>query len=674
MKTRRGTVVDNYHGTLVSDPYRWLEEDTDLEVKAWVRDQHLLTERYLKSTGREEIKRRLRELWSYPRFSLPQKAGGLYYYQKNDGLQNQAVLYRQKGLKGRGEPVLDPNLWSSEGTQALGNFRADDSGKYLAYTVSAGGSDRREIRILDLESKKDLEEILKWCRFTNLAWLGKAGFYYSRYPRPGSVAPEDENNFCRVYWHKIGTPQEEDTLIFSCPEQKELSFSPSVSADERYLTLHVFWGTDSRNGFYYQDLEKGGPFVRLLEQGDAKFLFLGRDQQQFFFLTDWQAPRGRIIAINLDNPGREHWQEIIPEQEETISEARLINNRLVLSLLDQASSLLRTYTPGGKFLEEIPLPALGSVQGFSGRQNDTELFLAFTSFLEPTVSFCYDFTNKGLQAFGERKLNFNPEDYKVKQVFYPSKDGTKIPLFLIHKKGLELNGANPTLLYGYGGFNIALTPSFSPSRLLWLEKGGVFAIANLRGGSEFGEEWHRAGMLEQKQNVFDDFIAAGEWLQARGYTNPRRLAIKGRSNGGLLVSACMVQRPALFQAAVCAVPVTDMLRFHKFTVGHFWVPEYGNAEQSREHFQFLYKYSPLHNVKPAEYPGVLIVTAEGDDRVVPGHAYKFLAALQEAQEGPNPILLRVDSSAGHGHGKPTAKIIKEQADIYAFLFKALQME
>lgn len=672
MKTRMGNTVENYHGTMVADPYRWLEQRGDAEVNAWVEAQNKLTEEFLQTSPHRDILRdRLTELWNYPRYSIPVQVGSWYFFQKNSGLQNQPVLYRQQGWGGEPSVVLDPNLWSTEGTMAISNFSVDNSGKYLAYTVSAQGSDRQVIHIRDLEARQNLSEVIQWCKFTNMAWMDDQGFYYSRFPQPGTVPEEDESNYSQVYWHQLGTPQEDDVLIYDRSDAKELSFHPDVTADQAYLVIHVSHGTDSRNGFYYRELGSAGPFVRLLEPGEAKYSFLGNEGPLFYFFTDLGAPQGRIICINIEQPAEEGWQEIVPEQEEVISTVRFIAGQFAIAFMHKAHAVLRVYGLDGQVSAEVPLPALGSIEGLSGKQQHKGLFIGFTSFLYPSVSFYYDLQTKKLSPFGEQEFKFNPDQYETNQVFYPSKDGTKVSLFLVHKRGLKKDGNNPTLLYGYGGFNIPITPSFSPSRILWLEQGGVYAVANLRGGSEYGEEWHRAGMREKKQNVFDDFLAAGEWLVGNGYTNPQKMAIEGRSNGGLLVSACLVQRPALFGAVICGVPVTDMLRFHKFTVGRYWVPEYGNAEASAEDFQFLYRYSPLHNVRPNNYPPTLVVTADGDDRVVPGHAFKFTAALQAAQEGDAPILIRVDTEAGHGHGKPITKIIEEHTDVYAFLLKVI---
>lgn len=668
------TIVEDFHGTSVADPYRWLEGRGDAEVDAWVALQNQCTEEFLQGVDRKFIRERLTELWNYPRLSIPTKAGSWYFYQENSGLQNQPVLHRQQGLDGKKEVVLDPNLWSTDGTVALSNYSVDEKARYLAYSISAHGSDRQEIRIRDLELKENLPDVVQWCKFTNLAWLGDQGFYYSRYPQPGSVPEEDENNYNQVYFHRLGTPQSEDILIYERPDAKELRFSPSLSADQDYLILHVFKGTDSRNGFYYQKLGEDTAFTQLLDEGEAKFAYLGNEGSSAYFFTDLNAPKGRIISIDLQKPAREHWLEILSEQDDVIDQVRYVNGHFVIGFMHKAHSILRIYGRDGELLKALPLPAMGSIEGIMARQKQTEFFIGFTSFLYPSVNLHYNFHTGELQFFAKPKLNFNPEEYETSQVFYPSQDGTLISMYLVHRRDLKRTGSNPTLLYGYGGFNISITPTFSASRLFWLEQGGVYAVVNLRGGSEYGEDWHQAGMLGNKQNVFDDFMAAAKWLVAEGYTTSEKLAIEGRSNGGLLVSACMVQRPELFGAVICGVPVTDMLRYHKFTVGRYWVPEYGNAEENPEHFAFMYRYSPLHNVQERTYPPTLVVTADGDDRVVPSHAYKFTATLQREQQGENPILLRVDTKSGHGHGKPISKIIEEHTDVYGFLAKIFKMQ
>lgn len=672
MKTRKDNTVDNFHGTLVADPYRWLE-NSDSEVEAWVAKQHELTEEFFEPVDpREDLKKRLTELWDYPRAFVPSKVGPWYFYQENSGLQNQPVLYRKKGLDGEAEVVLDPNLWSSDGTVAISNYSLEQGARYLAYTVSASGSDRQEIHIRDLEKRENLDEVIQWCRFTNMAWLNDEGFYYSRYPEPGTVPPEDEVNFSQVYWHTLGTTQDSDVLVFERPDAKELGFSPFLTTDQEYLLMHVRHGTEPRNGLYYKKLGEDGTFVRLLEPGEAAYQFLGNEGSTFFFFTDLDAPKGRIISIDVENPARDNWVEVLAEQDDVISQGRYIDGKFAISFMHNAHSRLRIYAGSGEFVEDIPLPTMGFIESLSGKQEQSEFFISFASFLYPSVNLHYDLKTRTLSSFGEQKLKFNPEEFETSQVFYPSKDGTQVSMYLVHRKGLKLDGDNPCLLYGYGGFNISVTPSFSASRILWLEMGGVYAVANLRGGSEYGDHWHRSGMLDKKQNVFDDFIAAAEWLIANNYTRPQKLAIEGRSNGGLLVSACMTQRPDLYGAVLCIVPVTDMLRFHKFTVGRYWIPEYGDPENP-DHFAFMYGYSPLHNCKPANYPATLVVTAHGDDRVVPGHAFKFTATLQEAQEGEAPILLRVDTKSGHGHGKPISKIIDEHTDIYGFLKKVFNI-
>ncbi len=670
------SVVDDYHGTKVADPYRWLENPDSPETMDWVEAQNQLTANFVNIPAREKVKTRLTKLWNYPKYGLPKKRGDRYFFTKNEGLQNQSVLYMQKGLEASPSVVIDPNQLSTDGTIALTATEYTKDGTLLAYALSAQGSDEQGFRIRNLETGRDYDEILKHCKFTDIAWKhNKEGLFYNRYPDPSTVAPEDRNRYNKVYWHKLGTPQSQDVLIYERPDNKDMGFSPSITEDGRYLVLHVWHGTDPKNRIYFKDLETNGSVVRLLDDADATYLFVHSVGTTFYFHTDLNAPRGRIIAIDLKNPANENWKEILPQQENVISSVYAINNQFVVVYKHHAHNQLKIYETNGSFLRDIELPTIGSVAGISGRPEDSEMFYSFSSFLYPGTIFRYDFKNNLTGIFRKPDVDFEPTGYETKQVFYPSKDGTKIPMFLTHKKGLKLDGTNPVWLYGYGGFNISETPFFSISKLIWLETGGVFAVANLRGGDEYGEEWHQAGMLEKKQNVFDDFIAAGEWLIANKYTNSSKLIINGGSNGGLLVAACMLQRPELFGAVVCQVPVIDMLRYHKFTVGHYWTPEYGNAEENREHFKFLYAYSPLHNIKKGTaYPPTIITSADTDDRVVPAHSKKFAAAIQVADAGKNPILLRVETKTGHGAGKPTTKVIEEQSDIYAFVFKVLGME
>lgn len=676
IETYRATTSDNYHGTQVADPYRWLEEANSEETRAWVAAQNTLSSAYFQaSSERSSIITRLTELINFPRYTAPVQKGGHYFFSHNTGLQNQAVLYTQQSLEHQPTTLLDPNTWSEDGTVALTTQEYSHDGTLLAYGTSVGGSDWQEVKIRQVASGEDYPEVIRWCKFTNVAWKhDKSGFYYDRLPQPGSVPAEDQSNYRRVYWHTLGTSQEEDLLIYERPDAKELSFSSLISDDGKYLLLYVVLGTDPKNRFYYREVESSGPFIHLLDDFDASYIFLYNRGPIFYFHTNLNAPRGRIIAIDITHPERTNWREVLPEQEDVIGTVHVVHQQFIVVWKQNAHHVLKRYDLEGRFLGEIVLPALGSLAEITGEPDASEMFLHFMSFLHPPSILRYDFATNTLNLWRGPRLNFDTAQYETTQVFYTSKDGTHVPMFLTHKKGLQLDGTNPTLLYGYGGFNISLMPTFSSHNLLWLEQGGIFAQANLRGGDEYGEEWHLAGMLEKKQNVFDDFIAAAEWLIAHKYTNSTRLAINGGSNGGLLVAACMVQRPDLYGAVLCEVPVIDMLRYHKFTVGRYWIPEYGNAEQDPAHFAFMYAYSPLHNVRSGvAYPATLIMAADTDDRVVPSHAKKFAATLQTATAGPKPILLRIETKAGHGLGKPTGKVIEARGDAFAFLFEQLGM-
>jgi prolyl oligopeptidase len=675
-QAHRDYVVDVYHGIEVSDPYRWLEDADTEETQSWVAKQNELTSEFLSTVPvRRKIETRLKKLMNYPRYSAPYKRGERYFFRKNDGLQNQSVLYVQQTLDSQPAVVINPNLLSTDGTIAVSTTAVSEDGTLLAYAVSRSGSDRQEIKIRTIDSGQDYEETLQWCRFTSVAWKhNNTGFFYNRFPDPNTVSVEDQTNYSRVYWHKLGTPQSQDKLIYERPANKELGFSPVVTEDGKFLILYVYHGTDPKNRIYYRPVESSGPFIRLLDDADARYDFIGNVDSVFYFNTDLNAPRGRIIAIDINNPAPGDWHTILPQNKDVIDYVAFINNHFVVAYMHDVHHQLKIYDLDGDFVREIPLHALGRVGSLSGRQDDTEMFFSFTSFLFPNTNYRYDFRNEQLTIFQKPQIDFDSSGYQTTQVFYHSKDGTRVPMFITHKKGLKLDGNNPALLYAYGGFNINIRPSFSVSVINWLEMGGVYCVANLRGGSEYGETWHQAGMLDKKQNVFDDFIAAAEWLIANKYTNVKKLAIRGGSNGGLLVSACMLQRPDLFGAVICQVPVTDMLRYHKFTVGRYWVPEYGNAEASAEHFKFLYAYSPLHNIKAGvDYPPIFVTSADTDDRVVPSHAKKFVATIQAKAAGKNPILLRVETKAGHGGGKPITKVIEEQADIYTFLFRVLKM-
>jgi len=672
---RQSDVVDDYHGTKVPDPYRWMEDPVSQETMTWVEAENKLTRDFLDGVPeRAAIEERLTRLWNYPRYSLPFKRGDRYFFSKNDGLQNQSVLYTQKTLESDAVVVLDPNTLSADGTIAVTNTAYSEDGKLLAYSLSASGSDREEIKIRWVDTGKDFDETIKWCKFTSVAWKhDNTGFYYDRFPEVGTVPKEDEDAYNRVYWHTLGTPQSSDILVYEDPQHKEWSFGPFITDDGKYLGLYVSHGTDPRNGIYYRDVEKEGEFVKLLGLEEAKYNLIDNIGSVWYVHTDLNAPKGRVIAIDVDNPDRANWRDVIPESGDVLHYVSMVNNELVAAYLQDAHHVLKIFHTTGAFSREIALPTIGSVSGLSGQRKDTEMFFAFTSFLYPVTAFRYDFKTNGVSVFRRPDIDFDTSTYETQQVFYQSKDGTRIPMFIACKKGLTLDGNNPTLLYGYGGFNVAMTPYFSVSTLMWFECGGVLAVASIRGGNEYGEEWHQGGTLGRKQNVFDDFLAAGEWLIANKYTNSSRLAIEGGSNGGLLVAACMIQRPDLFGAVVAQVPVTDMLRYHKFTIGRYWVSDFGSSDDP-EQFKFLYAYSPAHNVKKGvKYPATLITTADTDDRVVPMHAKKFAAALQAADAGENPILIRIETKAGHGSGKPTSKRIEEASDTWAFLFDVFGM-
>ncbi|GCE18919.1 prolyl oligopeptidase family serine peptidase [Dictyobacter kobayashii] len=674
--TRLDETVEDYHGTRVADPYRWLEDEKSAETQSWVEQQHALARAYLdKIPTLEQIRARYTELYNYPKFSAPHKKGERYYFSKNTGLQNQSVLYMQPSLEAEARVVLDPNTLSTDGTVSLTNQAFSHDGTLLAYGTSSSGSDWQEIHVRQVDSGVDFEEVIQWCKFSGIAWKhDNSGFFYNRLPEPGTVAEEDQSKFSKVYWHTVNTPQSEDQLIFERPEAKELSFTPFITDDGKYLFLTVWNGTEPRNRLYYREIESSSPFVRLLDEADASYDLIGNDGPIFYIQTNLDAPKGRIIAIDSARPEREHWRELIPEQDDVMAFAQIVNQQFVIAYMHDAHHEIKLYSKDGSLQQQLALPTLGSVIDLSGEPDGDELFITFTSFLYPSTVFRYDFVCNTLHPLRPSAAKFDPTGYETTQVFYPSKDGTRVPMFLTHKKGLVLDGNNPVLIYGYGGFDISLTPTFGITPLLWVEHGGIYAVANLRGGSEYGEQWHEAGMLAKKQNVFDDFIAAAEWLIANKYTRTSRVAIMGGSNGGLLVAACLVQRPDLYGAVVCRVPVIDMLRYHKFTVGRYWVGEYGDAEHNPEQFPFMYAYSPLHNVRPAtSYPPTLIMTADTDDRVVPAHARKFAATLQAAQSGEAPVILRVEMKAGHGMGKPTAKIIEEESDVLGFLFQTFQM-
>jgi prolyl oligopeptidase len=678
----KGDVVDDYHGTTVADPYRWLEDPDAPESRAWIEAENRLTEGYLAQIpARARIRERLTQLWNYARYGAPFHKASRYFFFKNDGLQNQAVLYKQESLTGAPAVLLDPNLLASDGTVALSTLAVSEDGRLLAYGTSASGSDWEEFRVRDVATGADLPDHLRWIKFSGASWTKEgAGFFYSRYPEPGDKALTDVNRFQRLYYHRLGTDQAQDVLVYERPDQPDWGMNATVTDDGRYAVLHIWLGTDRRNRVYYLDLKDAkhprikGEVVRLLDDFDASYNFIGNDGPVFYFLTDLEAPRKRVIAIDSRHPERARWRELIPQTADVLDGVAIIHDVFVANYMHDASSRLRLYGRDGHPLADVALPTLGTVTSISGERRDAEMFYAFTSFLYPTTIFRYDFATGATSVFKAPVIDFDPSGYETKQVFYTSKDGTRVPMFITQRKGVALDGSHPTYLYGYGGFDISLTPSFSVATLVWLELGGIYAVPNLRGGGEYGEEWHQAGMLAHKQNVFDDFIAAAEYLIAQGYTSTPKLAIAGGSNGGLLVGAALTQRPDLFGAALPAVGVMDMLRFHKFTIGWAWVTDYGSADSAAQ-FPYLYKYSPLHNIRPGtKYPATFVTTADHDDRVVPGHSFKFTATLQAAQAGPQPVLIEIETKAGHGAGKPTSKQIEEQADRFAFLVKNLGME
>lgn len=670
--------VDELHGVKVPDPYRWLEDDVreSKDVAAWVEAENKVTFAYLESIPqRDAIKKRMTELWNYEKYSAPFKAGRRYFFLKNDGLQNQSVLYKLDTLDSTPSVLIDPNSWSKDGTVALGTTFFSDDGHYVAYSVAEAGSDWNTWRIMDVDSGKLLDDELKWSKFSNAAWTAdNRGFFYGRYDEPPAGAAFQKTNLNqKVYYHRVGTPQSQDVLVYKRPDEPSWGFGLKVTEDGRYLILTVWKGTNDKYRILYKDLDEPlGLPIDLVEHFDDEYTFVGNDGTVFYFVTDKDAPRKRIVAIDTQAP--KDTREVIPQGADTLVAADVIGNQFVLTYLKDAKTQVKLHAMDGRPIREVQFPGIGTASGFAGKRTDTETFYSFASFATPPSNFRYDLLTGESKLLRRAAVKFNPDDYEVKQVFYSSKDGTKVPMFIAHKKGLKLDGTNPTLLYGYGGFAIALTPTFSVSRIAWMEMGGVYAVPNLRGGGEYGEEWHKAGTKLKKQNVFDDFIAAAQWLIDNKYTRPDKLAIQGGSNGGLLVGACMTQRPDLYGACLPAVGVMDMLRFHKFTAGRFWVDDYGSADIAEE-FPALLAYSPYHSLKPGtKYPPTLVTTADTDDRVVPGHSFKFAARLQECQTGDAPVLIRVETRAGHGAGKPTAKIIEEAADQWAFLVKSLGMK
>ena len=672
--TEKVDQVDDYFGTQVADPYRWLEDDQAEDVKAWVQRQNELTFSYLENIPfRQKIRQRLNEVYDYPRYSAPFRAGEYYFFYKNDGLQNQSVIYIQKGLEGEPEVFIDPNILSPDGTIRIGlvGFSKDD--KYVTYSRSEAGSDWQELRVMEVASKKELSDQIRWVKFTGAAWHGN-GFYYSGYDKPAEGQELTAmNKFQKIFYHKLGDPQDKNIVVYEDPDHPMRYVSAGVTEDERYMFLYMTEGTHG-NELYFKDLSaKDMDFMPLITGFEYDSYVIDSISEKFLVLTNIEAPNYRVILMDFQKPGKENWQTIIPEKSEVLSSASTVGSQLFCNYLKDATTQIFQYDLSGKLVGEIDLPTLGSGGGFSGKREDEITFYSFSSFTYPPTIYKYDIKSGKSEVFHKTEVNFNPDDYEAKQVFYSSKDGTKVPMFIVHKKGLEIDGQRPTYLYGYGGFNSSRRPYFDPTIILLLEIDGVYATACIRGGGEYGEEWHRGGMLLNKQNVFDDFIAAGEYLIRENYTSKERLAIAGASNGGLLVGACITQRPDLFKVAFPAVGVMDMLRYHKFTVGWGWVVEYGSSDD-KTHFENLYSYSPLHNIKDGvAYPATLVTTADHDDRVVPAHSFKFIATLQEKHKGENPVLIRIETRSGHG-ASSTTKRLEEIADKWSFMFYNMGLE
>jgi prolyl oligopeptidase len=664
-------VVDIYHGRQVADPFRWLEDVDSPQTANWIDAQNTLTESFLSAVERREaIRERLEHVWNYERFSSPSREGGFYAYYKNSGLQNQSVLYIAPDLDVPGHVLIDPNTFSADGTVALSGLEFDHDGTRVAYAISTSGSDWLEWHVRDVATGIDLPDRVVWSKFSGAAWRADgSGFFYSRYDEPGDERFKEANYFHKLYFHRLGTPQSEDALIYERPDHKDWNIAPVVSEDGRWLVIYVSEGTEPRNRVFVSDLGAAdGAVIELLPDADGNYEFLGNDDDRFYFQTTLDAPRGRVVSIDLATRER---REIVAQSADALDGVTMFGQTFVAHYLRDAHSVIRLYDFAGRETGEIRLPGLGTAGGFQGKRADSEMYFSFTSYTTPATIYRYDFKSSATQTVFAPAVDFDPQNYISEQIFYTSKDGTRVPLIATYKRGLARDGNAPTILYGYGGFDISLTPSFSPATLVWLEMGGIYAVANLRGGGEYGEEWHLAGTKERKQNVFDDFIAAARYLITNNYTNSAKLAIMGGSNGGLLVGAVMTQEPELFGAALPAVGVMDMLRFQRFTIGWAWASDFGSSDDP-EQFEWLLAYSPLHNLKPGVvYPATLVTTADHDDRVFPGHSFKFAARLQEVHAGSGPVLIRIESKAGHGAGKPTAKVIAEVADRYAFLVRVL---
>ena len=674
-KAEKDGTTDEYFGTRVADPYRWLENDTSAQTAAWVEAENQVTNDYLRRIPfRQKLLKRLTQLANYDTSGAPYKRNGKWYVSRHEGLQNQSIIYQMDELGGEQRVFLDPNTLSTDGTVALKSLSFSHNGRWAAYAISRSGSDWQEFYVIDLQTGQLTSDHIEWAKFSGAAWQGD-GFYYSAYDAPVKGKEfSNVNETHKVYYHKIGTPQEDDQLFYQDPAYPKRFYDVSVNEEETMMFLYES-GDGAGNNLYVRDLRQAGSqFIQMTANMDYQYSPVLTDGNRIYLYTNYEAPKGRLMAAQLQHPGIGQWQEVVAEQAETIDGIRAVNRHFIITYNKDASDHAYVYTLDGQLRHEVKLPSVGSV-GFSGHEKEPECFLIFTSFTQPSTVYRYDMERNESTLYYEPKVAFNTSGYQSEQVFFQSKDGTRIPMFLTYRKGLKLNGRNPVYLYGYGGFGISLGPSFSTSRIPFLEQGGIYTQVTLRGGSEYGEAWHQAGTKMQKQNVFDDFISAAEWLISEGYTSKEHIAIVGGSNGGLLVGACMTQRPDLFRVAVPQVGVMDMLRYHKFTIGWNWASDYGTSEDSREMFEYLRGYSPLHNLKPGtQYPATLVTTADHDDRVVPAHSFKFAATLQECHRGEAPVLIRIDTKAGHGGGKPLAKVLEEQADIYGFIMQNMDMK
>lgn len=667
-ETKKWDQKDTYFNTAVEDPYRWLEDDNSAETATWVKRQNVVTEDYLsKIPFRDKLKQRLTQLWNYPKQTVPSKQGSYYFFYKNDGIQNQNVLNIQKDLSSPPAVFLDPNMFSKDGTTSLSGTSISNNSKYFAYSISKGGSDWNEICVREIRTSSNLKDTLKWVKFSGISWQ-KNGFYYSSYgaPEPGNELKK-KNEFHKIYYHELNTPQSADKLIYEDKNQPQRNFGAGVTDDERFLYIAGSQGT-SGNDLVVKNLNMpGSDFIRIVTGFDNDFDVLDNSGESLIIQTNHAARNGKVILVDTKNPGKENWKDLIPERDgDVLQGITVASDKLIVRYMKDAVNYLEIFDRNGRSEKIIKPDILGTIENVSGHRNDSLVFYSITSFVYPSVVYMYNINSKKISEHYKPKINFDLDNYETRQVWYNGKDGTRIPMFIVHKKGIVLDGNNPTFLYGYGGFNISMNPSFAVWRLAFLELGGIYVSANIRGGGEYGEAWHKAGTKLQKQNVFDDFIAAAEYLINSKYTNPSKLAIHGRSNGGLLVGACMTQRPDLFKVALPAVGVLDMLRYHKFTIGWAWAVDYGSSE-NKDEFEALYRYSPLHNIKSGtNYPATLVTTADHDDRVVPAHSFKFISELQRKQSGDNPVLIRIDVMAGHGAGKPTSKLIDEWADILSF--------